>query len=113
MKTLSIDLETYSDADISKTGGYRYCESAEFEILLFGYSMDGAPVQLVDLANGERIPNEVLNALTDPAITKWAFNASFERICLSHWLGMPSGTYLDPKQWRCSMLQARCRRVRR
>lgn len=104
MKTLSIDLETYSDADISKTGGYRYCESAEFEILLFGYSMDGAPVQLVDLANGERIPNEVLNALTDPAITKWAFNASFERICLSHWLGMPSGTYLDPKQWRCSMI---------
>jgi len=104
MKTLSIDLETYSNADISKTGVYRYCESAEFEILLFGYSMDGAPVQLVDLANGERLPDEVLNALTDPAITKWAFNASFERICLSHWLGMPSGTYLDPKQWRCSMI---------
>ena len=104
MKTLSIDLETYSNADISKTGVYRYCESAEFEILLFGYSMDGAPVQLVDLANGERLPDEVLNALTDPAITKWAFNASFERICLSHWLGMPSGSYLDPKQWRCSMI---------
>lgn len=104
MKTLSIDLETYSDADIGKTGVYRYCESPEFEILLFGYSMDGAPVQLVDLANGERLPDEVLNALTDPAITKWAFNASFERICLSHWLGMPSGTYLDPKQWRCSMI---------
>lgn len=104
MKTLSIDLETYSDADISKTGVYRYCESPEFEILLFGYSMDGAPVQLVDLANGERLPDEVLNALTDPAITKWAFNASFERICLSHWLGMPSGSYLDPKQWRCSMI---------
>ena len=104
MKTLSIDLETYSDADISKTGVYRYCESPEFEILLFGYSMDGAPVQLVDLANGERLPDEVLNALTDPAITKWAFNASFERICLSHWLGMPFGSYLDPKQWRCSMI---------
>lgn len=104
MKTLSIDLETYSDADISKTGVYRYCESPKFEILLFAYSMDGAPVQLVDLANGERVPDEVLNALTDPAIIKWAFNASFERICLSHWLGMPSGTYLDPKQWRCSMI---------
>lgn len=104
MKTLSIDLETYSDADISKTGVYRYCESPEFEILLFAYSMDGAPVQLVDLANGERVPDEVLNALTDPAIIKWAFNASFERICLSHWLGMPSGIYLDPKQWRCSMI---------
>lgn len=104
MKTLSIDLETYSDADISKTGVYRYCESPEFEILLFAYSMDGAPVQLVDLANGERVPDEVLNALTDPAIIKWAFNASFERICLSHGLGMPSGTYLDPKQWRCSMI---------
>lgn len=104
MKTLSIDLETYSDADISKTGVYRYCESPEFEILLFAYSMDGAPVQLVDLANGEQVPSEVLNALTDPAIIKWAFNASFERICLSHWLGMPSGTYLEPKQWRCSMI---------
>ena len=104
MKTLSIDLETYSDADISKTGVYRYCESPKFEILLFAYSMDGAPVQLVDLANGEQVPDEVLNALTDPAIIKWAFNASFERICLSHWLGMPSGTYLEPKQWRCSMI---------
>ena len=104
MKTLSIDLETYSSADISKTGVYRYSESPDFEILLFGYSIDGAPVQLVDLTCGERIPDEVKDALSDPSVTKWAFNASFERICLSRWLGLPSGTYLEPQQWRCSMI---------
>lgn len=104
MKTLSIDLETYSSADISKTGVYRYSESPDFEILLFGYSIDGSPVQLVDLTCGERIPDEVKDALSDPSVTKWAFNASFERICLSRWLGLPSGTYLEPQQWRCSMI---------
>lgn len=104
MKTLSIDLETYSNADISKTGVYRYSESPDFEILLFGYSIDGAPVQLVDLTCGERVPEEVRDALSDPSVTKWAFNASFERICLSRWLGLPSGTYLEPDQWRCSMI---------
>ena len=104
MKTLSIDLETYSSADISKTGVYRYSESPDFEILLFSYSIDGAPVQLVDLTCGEQIPDEVQDALSDPAVTKWAFNASFERICLSRWLGLPTGTYLEPQQWRCSMI---------
>jgi len=104
MKTLSIDLETYSSADISKTGVYRYSESPDFEILLFSYSIDGAPVQLVDLTCGERIPDDVKDALSDPSVTKWAFNASFERICLSRWLGLPSGTYLEPQQWRCSMI---------
>ena len=104
MKTLSIDLETYSSADISKTGVYRYSESSDFEILLFGYSIDGAPVQLVDLTCGERVPEEVRDALSDPSVTKWAFNASFERICLSRWLGLPFGTYLKPDQWRCSMI---------
>ena len=104
MKTLSIDLETYSSADISKTGVYRYSESPDFEILLFSYSIDGAPVQLVDLTCGEQIPDEVQAALSDPAVTKWAFNASFERICLSRWLGLPSSTYLEPQQWRCSMI---------
>ena len=104
MKTLSIDLETYSSADIGKTGVYRYSESSDFEILLFGYSIDGAPVQLVDLTCGERVPEEVRDALSDPSVTKWAFNASFERICLSRWLGLPSGTYLEPQQWRCSMI---------
>lgn len=104
MKTLSIDLETYSSADIGKTGVYRYSESSDFEILLFGYSIDGAPVQLVDLTCGERVPEEVRDALSDPSVTKWAFNASFERICLSRWLGLPSGAYLEPDQWRCSMI---------
>ena len=104
MKKLSIDLETYSSADISKSGVYRYCEAPDFEILLFAYSADGAPVQSVDLAHGEALPKEIRAALEDPAVTKWAFNASFERICLSRWLGLPSGTYLDPSQWRCSMV---------
>lgn len=104
MKNLSIDLETYSSADISKSGVYRYCEAPDFEILLFAYSADGAPVQSVDLAHGEALPKEIRAALEDPAVTKWAFNASFERICLSRWLGLPSGTYLDPSQWRCSMV---------
>ena len=104
MKNLSIDLETYSSADISKSGVYRFCEAPDFEILLFAYSVDGAPVQSVDLAHGEALPKEIRAALEDPTVTKWAFNASFERICLSRWLGLPSGTYLDPSQWRCSMV---------
>ncbi len=104
MKNLSIDLETYSSAYIGKSGVYRYCEAPDFEILLFAYSADGAPVQSVDLTRGETIPKEIRAALEDPAVTKWAFNASFERICLSRWLGLPSGTYLDPSQWRCSMV---------
>ena len=104
MKTLSIDLETYSSADIGKSGVYRYAEASDFEVLLFGYSIDGASPQLVDLASGEQIPEAVLGALTDPAVTKWAFNASFERVCLSRYLGLPSGTYLEPQQWRCSMI---------
>jgi len=104
MKHLSIDLETYSSADIGKTGVYRYSEAPDFEVLLFGYSVDGAPPQLVDLACGETLPAEIRDALSDPSVTKWAFNASFERVCLSRHLGLPSGTYLDPQQWRCSMI---------
>ena len=82
MRTLSIDIETYSDVPLQKSGVYRYCESPNFEILLFGYSADSGPVQVVDLACGEKIPSDVLDALTDDAVTKWAFNASFERVCL-------------------------------
>lgn len=104
MKTLSIDIETYSDQPLQKTGVYRYCESPEFEILLFAYSVDNAPVQVVDLACGEKIPVEVLDALEDDAVIKWAFNAAFERICLSRFLGYPTGQYLDPESWRCSMI---------
>lgn len=106
MKTLSIDIETYSSANLTKTGVYRYVEAPDFEILLFGYSIDSQPVQVVDLACGEKIPEEVLAALEDESVIKWAFNAAFERICLSHFLGLPTGEYLDPESWRCSMIWA-------
>ena len=106
MKTLSIDIETYSDIPLQKTGVYRYSESPNFEILLFGYSIDSGPVQVVDLACGEHIPKEVLAALEDESVTKWAFNAAFERVCLSRYLGYPTGEYLDPESWHCSMVWA-------
>lgn len=106
MKTLSIDIETYSSANLTKTGVYRYVEAPDFEILLFGYSIDSQPVQVVDLTCGEKIPEEVLAALEDESVIKWAFNAAFERICLSRFLGLPTGEYLDPESWRCSMIWA-------
>ena len=106
MKTLSIDIETYSDVQLPKTGVYRYCESDNFEILLFAYSVDSQPVQVVDLACGETIPEEIIVALEDDTVIKWAFNAAFERICLSRFLGYPTGTYLSPESWRCSMIWA-------
>lgn len=106
MKTLSIDIETYSSANLTKTGVYRYVEAPDFEILLFGYSIDSQPVRVVDLACGEKIPEEVLAALEDESVIKWAFNAAFERICLSRFLGLPTGEYLDPESWRCSMIWA-------
>lgn len=106
MKTLSIDIETYSDQNLVKTGVYRYVESPVFEILLFSYSVDDGNVQQVDLACGEQIPAEVISALTDDSVIKWAFNAGFERICLSRHLGYPTGDYLDPESWRCSMIWA-------
>lgn len=106
MKTLSIDIETYSPEPLAKCGVYRYCQSPEFEILLFGYSVDGGPVHVVDFTAGENLPDEVLIALSDPAVMKWAFNAQFERICLSRFLGYPVGQYLDPAPWHCTMIWA-------
>ena len=104
MKTLSIDIETYSDVPLQKTGVYRYVESSNFEILLFAYSADSQPVRVIDLACGEQIPKEVLLALEDESVIKRAFNAAFERICLSRFLGYPTGEYLKPESWRCSMI---------
>lgn len=118
MREMSIDLETYSDIDISKCGAYKYAESENFEILLFGVSVDGSPVTVYDLACGDTIPDEILAALSDENVTKWAFNAAFERICLSNWLKRhrpeyftgysipedPAGKYLNPASWKCSMI---------
>lgn len=118
MKSLSIDLETFSDVDLNKSGVYRYTESPAFEILLFGFARDDDPVTVLDLTAGDTVPEDVLNALTDETVTKWAFNASFERICLSAYLrkyyperfvtySIPEDSvrnYLDPASWRCSMI---------
>ena len=104
MQTLSIDLETFSSQPLAKTGVYRYVESPDFEILLFAYSVDGGPVRQIDLACGEKIPSEILCALEDDKVIKWAFNANFERICLSRFLGYPTGNYLEPDSWKCSMV---------
>ncbi len=106
IKTLSCDIETFSSVNLAKSGVYRYAEAPDFEILLFGYSVDGAPVQVIDLASGEKIPSEIINAITDESVTKWAFNANFERVCLSRYLGYPTGEYLDPASWKCSMVWA-------
>ena len=106
MKTLSIDIETFCSTPLPKSGVYRYVESPDYEILLFGYSVDGGPVHVVDLANGEKIPTRVLAALTDDSILKFAHNSAFERICLSRFLNLPAGTYLSPASWRCTMVWA-------
>ena len=118
IKEMSIDLETYSDVDISKCGAYKYAESDNFEILLFGVSIDSGEVQVFDLACGDTIPDDILAALSDDTVTKWAFNANFERICLSNWLRKhhpahfkgysipedPASKYLDPASWKCTMI---------
>ena len=109
MNTLSIDVETFSDVDISKCGAYKYAESSSFEILLFAYAADGGEVQVVDLAAGEKIPQEILAALTDDNVIKWAFNANFERVCLSRYLsdmGLLQDAFLSPESWHCTMVWA-------
>ena len=104
IRFLSVDIETFSSVDLGKSGVYRYAESEDFEILLFGYSVNGSPVRVVDLACGENHPEEIRKAISDPTVMKWAFNAQFERICLSRFLGMPTGEYLDPVSWHCTMI---------
>ncbi len=119
MKTLSLDLETYSSVDLGKSSVYRYVESPDFDILLLGFSADGSQVQVVDLAQGEQIPPKIIDALSDERVHKWAFNANFERVCLSEWLRRnsyplhnehystpddPCMGYLDPVGWHCTMV---------
>lgn len=118
INTLSIDIESYSDVDLQKCGVYKYAQSPNFEILLFGVSVNGGEVMVYDLAQGEELPMDIITALTDDTITKWAFNAAFERVCLSVWLqrNYPQcfcsysihedtvGDYLDPATWKCSRI---------
>ena len=104
MKTINIDIETFSSINISKSGAYKYVESEDFEVLLFAYSIDGGKTEIVDIVNGEELSEEIIQALLDDNIIKWAFNAQFERICLSRFLKLPKGTYLNPKSWRCTMI---------
>ncbi len=120
IETLSIDLETRSSVNITKSGVYKYAESPDFDILLFGVSVNVGPRVVYDLAQGEKVPDEILAALPDEGVIKWAFNASFERVCLSVWLrrnypqyfrtysipGDPVQNYLDPSSWRCTLVWA-------
>lgn len=100
MQHLSIDIETYSSVNLQKAGVYKYAESPDFDIILFGYSVDGGAVHVIDLACGEKIPTEIVDALSDESVTKWAFNAQFERVCLSNYLD----TWLSPDSWHCTMV---------
>lgn len=100
MQHLSIDIETYSSVNLQKAGVYKYAESPDFDILLFGYSVDGGAVHVIDLACGEKIPAEIVDALSDKSVTKWAFNAQFERVCLSNYLD----TWLSPDSWHCTLV---------
>lgn len=104
MNELGIDIETYSSCDLPSCGVYKYSEAPDFRVLLFSYSVDGGAVRSVDIEQGEALPDDVRAALTDPAVEKTAFNAQFERVCLSRWLGLDG--FLDPAQWRCTMARA-------
>lgn len=120
IKNLSLDLETKSSVDISKAGAYKYAESPDFEILLFGVSVNHGPITVYDLACGDTVPEEIIAALSDDRVTKWAYNASFERVCLSVWMrrnypehfrtysipGDPVQNYLDPASWKCTLVWA-------
>ena len=108
MRTLSIDIETYSSEDLARSGVYRYAEAPDFRVLLFGWRADDGPVYVTDLEAGEELPEEIIGALLDGSVVKWAFNAAFERVCLSRYLRdrglLPAGAFLPPAAWRCSMV---------
>lgn len=100
MKRMNIDIETYSEADLSKSGVYKYVDAPGFEVLLFGYSADGGPVKVISLAEGEELPQKIKEALLDDTVLKFAFNAQFERVCLEKYLGV----HMAPDAWRCTMV---------
>ncbi len=106
MKKLSIDIETFSDIDLIKCGVYKYADSPAFEILLFAYSIDDGEINIIDLVNGEELPEEIAEAIKSDTVIKTAFNAQFERVCLSKYLGLPEGEYLNPQSWYCTAVQA-------
>ena len=103
MRELGIDIETYSSNDLPSCGVYRYVEAPDFTILLFAYSVDNAPAVCCDFAMGEELPAEIVDALRDPGVVKTAFNATFERVCISRYFGWP---LMDPAQWKCTMVRA-------
>lgn len=103
MREIGIDIETYSSNDLKSCGVYKYVEAPDFTILLFAYSVDRGPVTCCDFAQGETLPENVVEALRDPGVVKTAFNAAFERVCISHYFGWP---LMDPAQWRCTMVRA-------
>lgn len=106
IKQLACDIETFSSVNLQKCGLYKYSESPDFQILLFGYSANDNPVQVVDIARGEQIPDDILSAIEDDEVIKWSHNSAFERVCISRYLGYPFGDYLSPTSWRCSMTWA-------
>ena len=106
MRRIHIDIESFSSVDLTRGGVYKYAEAEDFEVLLFGVSVDGGEVRVYDLASGDKLPADIKEALTDPEVIKVAHNANFERVCLSRYLGMPTGRYLSPASWRCTMTWA-------
>ena len=103
IKELHLDIEVFSSVDLNKCGVYKYAESDDFEILLLSYSINDGKVEVVDLASGEPLPEFLIKAIKDETITKYAYNSTFERVCLSRLLGLKKGTYLSPNSWRCTM----------
>lgn len=106
MQKISIDIETFSDVDLIRCGVYKYADSPNFEMLLFAYAVDDGDVHIIDIAGGEEIPEEIIQAIKSDTVVKTAYNAQFERVCLSRYLKLPEGEYLNPQSWYCTVVQA-------
>ena len=106
MKKLSCDIETFSDVDLIRCGVYKYADSPNFEMLLFAYAVDDGDVHIIDIAGGEELPEEIIQVIKSDTVVKTAYNAQFERVCLSRYLKLPEGEYLNPQSWYCTAVQA-------